>query len=126
MNLNNSSLNGAAATAERLVDTAAPRLRDTASSMLDAIKPVVRPVLAYALPLARRVNWRLVAFGLVAGAAGYLLRAGVGAAAERKARLKADQQPTKPPAKPPELNRWENEGGMIATSAPAATAASRP
>ncbi|WP_293394860.1 hypothetical protein [Nevskia sp.] len=110
MNLNTSTLNAAASTAaskaEHFVDAARPRLRDVASSALDTI----RPVIAFALPLARRVNWQLVAFGLAAGAAGYLIRASVGSAAERKAKIAG--------AKAQELNRWENEGGMIATSTP--------
>ncbi|WP_295686849.1 hypothetical protein [uncultured Nevskia sp.] len=115
MNFNTSTLNAAASTAaskaEHFVDAAKPRLRDVASSALDTIKPVI----AFALPLARRVNWQLVAFGLAAGAAGYLIRAGVGSAAERKAKIAG--------AKPHELNRWENEGGMIATSTPVASTA---
>lgn len=116
MNFNTSTLNEAASTAaakaEHFVDAAKPRLRDVASSALDTIKPVI----AFALPLVRRVNWQLVAFGLAAGAAGYLIRSGIGSAAERKARLAA-----KPHAKPQEINRWENEGGMIATSTPASS-----
>jgi len=113
MNFNTSTLNTAASTAaakaEHFVDVARPRLRDVASSALDTIKPVI----AFALPVVRRVNWPLVAFGLAAGAAGYLIRSGLGAAAERKARISS--------AKPPEINRWENEGGMIATSTPASS-----
>lgn len=110
MNLDTSALNPVAASAERFVDAAArPRLRDAAGFAMEVIKPM----LAFAAPLARRVNWRLVAFGLVAGAAGYLIRAGIGSAAERKARAGN--------GKPHEINRWENEGGMIATSVPAAT-----
>ncbi|WP_022976440.1 hypothetical protein [Nevskia ramosa] len=113
MNFNTSTLNDAASTvaakAEHFVDAAKPRLRDVASSALDTIKPVI----AFALPLARRVNWQLVAFGLAAGAAGYLIRSGIGSAAERKARIAG--------AKPHELNRWENEGGMTATSTPASS-----
>lgn len=118
MNFNTSTLNAAASTAaskaEHFVDAAKPRLRDVASSALDTIKPVI----AFALPLARRVNWQLVAFGLAAGAAGYLIRAGIGSAAERKAKIAG--------AKPHELNRWENEGGMIATSTPATSTAWSP
>lgn len=112
MNPNTSALPPAAAGAKHFVDAARPRLRDVAHSGLEAIKPV----LALAAPLARRVNWRMVAFGLVAGVAGYLIRAGIGSAAERKARAAN--------GKPHEVNRWENEGGMIATSTPAVTSAS--
>ncbi len=113
MNFNTGTLNETASTAvakaEHFVDAARPRLRDVASSALDTIKPVI----AFVLPLARRVNWQLVAFGLAAGAAGYLIRSGIGSVAERKARIAG--------AKPHELNRWENEGGMTATSAPASS-----
>lgn len=113
MNFDTSALNPVAASAERFVDATRPRLRDAAGSALEVIKPL----LAFAAPLARRVNWRLIAFGLVAGAAGYLIRAGLGSAAERKARAGGG-------GKPHEINRWENEGGMVATSVPAATPAS--
>lgn len=112
MNLSTQPLNTVSTPAERLAeaarDTAVPRLRQAAGSAMEALAPLV----AFAVPLARRVNWRMVALGLVAGVAGYLIRARIGSAANRRAPANA--------AKPPELNRWENEGGMIATSVPAA------
>lgn len=112
MNINTSSLNAAAsdvaAKAEHVVQAAQPRLRDAAASALNVIKPA----LAFAAPLARRLNWRMVAVGVLAGAAGYLLRATLVPAAPRQAKSGN--------GKPHEINRWENEGGMVATPVPAA------
>ena len=91
---------------------AAP-LRKAAGSALDALKPA----LGMTLPLLRRFGWRFVAFAVVAGAAAYLARS-VKATDDKARQDRGAPKRTKPPA--PELNRWENEGGMVATSAPSA------
>ncbi len=97
---------------------AAP-LCKAAGSALD----VMKPALGVALPVLRRFGWRFVAFAVVAGAAGYLVRSVMAAGGKTRQNRSAPKRP-KPPA--PELNRWENEGGMVATSAPSAKPRSGP
>ncbi len=95
--------------AQQFAAAAAPPLRETAESMLHRLQPA----LALAMPLVRRLNWRMVAFGVVAAASGYLVRSMM------EGKPATGGRSTK--HKPHELNRWENEGGMIATTAPSAT-----
>ena len=87
--------------------------RNALRSALDAMNPA----LGLALPLLRRFGWRFVAFAVVAGATGYLARSVRAAGGKSRQDRSAPKRPKLPA---PELNRWENEGGMVATSAPAA------
>lgn len=61
------------------------------------------------MPVVKRIGFKWMALGVAAGAAGYLLWRGLRAPDENRKRAAT---------KPPEINRWENEGGMVATSVP--------
>ncbi len=56
------------------------------------------------------VRWRLMMIALIASCGGYLVMNALLRPVGRAARS--------PTQKPPEINRWENEGGMIATTVP--------
>lgn len=55
-------------------------------------------------------RWRLMMLALIASCGGYLFMNALLRPVGRGARS--------PTQKPPEINRWENEGGMIATTVP--------
>ncbi|GAC1630646.1 MAG: hypothetical protein NVS9B10_23250 [Nevskia sp.] len=81
-------------------------------AQLQAINPILSAALPLIPRLARRVNWRIVALGVVAGSAAWPINSMLASANARKGRTAPK------PARLPELHRWENEGGMIAAGLP--------
>lgn len=98
-----------AAAVSPAVTHAASSMSPASSGWLRAAARALKPAFALPAPVVRRMGFKWMALGAVAGAAGYLLWRGLRNSEEGRKRAAT---------KPPEINRWENEGGMVATSVP--------